>query len=226
VTPEHVWASRRLVTVVLPVVALAAVRATADGNTLGGRLGAWAARALVAVAIVVGAFGIRGVVGQPLQGGGRAFAAQVAEALPAGSTSVLVRPLDWLHLAAPLWLEHGRHVLVMREKSYPDYEKVLDGYLRSRGEAPVYVIAGEVVASDAPPVSPEVDAAELPGGLALEPVGTLEWDASFLEVTAEEAPEASISRRARIRLYRVADAAKGGRPGEAGSTTSEVEPRD
>lgn len=207
VSPEHVWASRRLVTVALPVLALAAARgAFPDG---WGHLGrAWVARGLVLGAVLLGAIGLRPVIGAPLQDGGHGFAAEVAADLPPSSTVVLVKPLDWLHLASALWLGEGRHALVMREEGYPRYDEVLADYLRLRvEEGPLFVLAGAVVGPRGGDDAARSELARLPGDLRLDFESTYEWRAPFLEVTSTRAPKNVIERRSILHLYRVRAAA-------------------
>ncbi len=201
VSPEHVWASRRLVTVALPVLALAATRG-AFGAPLGGRLGRLAGRVLVVVALVIGAWGIAPMVGVPFQSGAREFVADFAEDIPEGSTVVLVKPLDWLHLGSALWLGEGRHAIVLREEGYPGYDEALAQYLSSRARESLFVVAGAVVGPEGGDDEARGELARLPQGLRLERLSTYVWKARFLEVTHDRRPQHEIERRAFLHLYR------------------------
>ncbi len=201
VSPEHIWASRRLVTVALPVLALAAVRG-GFGAARWGRPGAYVARSLIVLAVLLGAVRLQPVVGVPFQAGGREFVADVAEDIPQGSTVVLVQPLDWLHLASALWLGEGRHAVVMRGEGYPGYDAVFEEFLLGRLDAPLYVVAGAVVGPAGGDDEARGELARLPDGVRLERLSTYVWTAPTLEVTHDRLPEATIERRAFLHVYR------------------------
>ncbi|MDG2307456.1 MAG: hypothetical protein P8R42_22945 [Candidatus Binatia bacterium] len=201
VSPEHIWASRRLVTVGLPVLALIAVRGAFRAEW-GGTVGAYAARSFVVVAILLGALGLRPVLGVPFQAGGYEFVADLAEDIPPSSTVVFVKPLDWLQIGSALWLGHGRHSLVMREEGYPGYDAALEKLLASRGEAPVFVVAGAVVGPQGGDDEAAAELARLPEGLRLERLSSYVWHAPTLEVTYDRPPEKKVNRRAFLHLYK------------------------
>ena len=201
VSPEQIWASRRLVSVALPVLALAAARG-AFATDAFGRVGAYAARALISVALLLGLLSVYPVVGVPWQAGGREFARDLAEDLPPDATVLLVKQLDWLHLASALWLGEGRHAVVMRESGVPKYEAVLDDYVSSLGGRPVYVLAGAVLGPDGGGHEMVEELDRLPDDLRLERVSSYSWLAPTLEVTSDRRPKERLERRAQMHLYR------------------------
>lgn len=201
VSPEHVWASRRLVTVALPVLSLAAVRG-AYGAALGGNVGRWVARAMIAIAVVVGIVRLQAVAGEPFQVDGHAFVADFAREIPADSTVILVKPLDWLHLASALWLGEERKTLVMREEGYPGYDEAFEQYLLGQMDRPVFVVAGAVVGPQGGDDEAQGELARLPDGIRLERLGTFVWKASTLEVTLDRLPREILEKRAFLHLYR------------------------
>lgn len=206
VSPEHVWASRRLVTVALPVLSLAAVRG-AFGSAFGGDLGRWVARALIVVAVVIGVVRLYPVVGVPFQGGGQTFVADFAEEIPPDSTVVLVKPLDWLHLASALWLGEGRRTIVMREEGYPGYDEAFERYLLTQLDRPMFVVAGAVVGPQGGDDEARGELARFPESIRLERLGTYVWKAPTLEVTLDRLPREQLERRAFLHLYRARRAA-------------------
>ncbi|HEY8515161.1 MAG TPA: hypothetical protein VIS07_06595 [Candidatus Binatia bacterium] len=229
VTDLQPWASRRLVTVVLPLVVLAAVRALAsdrararfdeqgEGTVHGSTtvtvppaagplvrpaLERRVAAALIALATVVAALRLAPVVGRELQSGGRALAARVAEALPDANRAyvILAQPLDWVHLAAALWLGEGPMTLVAREQ--PWFEGALHSFLAQPLDRPLYVLAGEVAPPGAAP-DPSAAVPPLPDALELEPIEDFAWRTSFLATATERRPSELEERSLAMRLYRV-----------------------
>lgn len=202
VSPEHIWASRRLVSVALPVLALAAARG-AWGSGFFGRGAAYAGRSLVAVAVLLGVLTVYPVLGVPWQAEGRRFVAELRDELPEDATVVLVKPLDWLHLASALWLGEGRHAVVMREPEVRGYDEVLARYLHSLGDRPLYVLAGAVLGPEGGDHERLEELARLPSDLRLERVSSHVWAAPTLEVTSDRRPRERVERRAQMHLYRV-----------------------
>jgi hypothetical protein len=209
VTAEQVWASRRLVTVVLPLIALAAARAAAgpSGVAAGGRT--LAARALVAVSVLLGVVSLAPTAGRTFQQGGADLAERIAARLPADALVVLARPLDWTHLAASLWLRHGRTTIVVRDR--PGFEAALGGLLEG-DERPRFLLAG--AASDTPDDPPlEVLRPPAPRGFELREVERFEWPTTMLETTQDRAPRERITRRTVAILYELQE--RGGVEGPA-----------
>lgn len=203
VSPEQIWAARRLVTVALPVLALLAVHGGLGHlGARGGRVRAYAARALVAVGILSGAVSLWPVLGVPFQAGGHEFVAEFAQEVPESSTVLLVRPLDWLQLGAALWLGEGRRSMVMREPGYPGYDAGLEDYLTRQLDAPLFVVAGAVVGADGGDHEVRGELARLPKSLRLERLSSHQWRATFLESTRDRPPRHTIERRAVLHLYR------------------------
>jgi hypothetical protein len=209
VTDQQPWASRRLVTVVLPVVVLAAVRALAREDGVGApslrprpALERFVAAGLVGLCVLLGSLRLAPVVGRDLQAGGHDLVARVAAAVPEpGSAYVIVaRPLDWVHLGAALWLGEGPMTLVAREQ--PWFAPALARFLATPHARRLYVLAGEVTtpgeerdpAASLPPLPPE---------LTLEPVATFDWRSSALESAVERRPREIEERSLRLGLYRV-----------------------
>jgi len=207
VTDVQPWASRRIVTVVLPVVVLAAVRALAWRR--GSEAPAWRVRpvlerrvavALVALTVVLGALRVGTVLARPLQDGGGELVARVAAAIPPSAYVVVAEPLGWVHLAAALWLGEGRTTLVAREQSW--FPPALARFLALDPEREVYVLSGAV----APP-GDEPDAGDfvplLPPELTLEPVTTLGWRTTMLEPSEARRPETIREASLALGLYRL-----------------------
>jgi hypothetical protein len=214
VTDHQPWASRRIVTVVLPIVVLAAVRALAAARDQ--RAGASAAAppgvplrpaterrvgaALLAVTVVLGAARIAPVLGRPLQQGGEELVARVGAAVPDSAYVLVAEPLGWVHVAAALWLGEGPATLVAR--SQPWFPPALARFLALRGEQPVYVLSGAVAPPGEAP-DPRRLLPPLPPELTLEPVTTFEWRTSMLESTVERRPETIGERSLALELYRL-----------------------
>lgn len=220
VTDLQPWASRRVVTVVLPVVVLAAVRALARSRDRAASEGAagdtstaaWSrprpaiersvATALVALTIVLAATRVAPLAGRAIQTDGAGFVAQVAAELPPSAYVVVAEPLAWTHLAAALWLGEGPTTLVAREQ--PWFPPALARFLALPDvrDRPLYVLAGAV---DVPGVPTEAQAVlpQLPDDLALEPVRTFEWTAPLLQATVERRPHEITERSLGATLYRL-----------------------
>lgn len=216
VTDVQPWASRRIVTVVLPVVVLAAVRALAWTPGAGADVRpVWGikppirvrpalerrlAAVLVALTVVLGALRVGPVLARPLQDGGQELAARVAAAIPPSAYVVVAEPLGWVHLAAALWLGEDRTTLVAREQ--PWFPPALAGFLARQGERPVYVLSGAVtVPGDE--TDPRDFVPRLPGDLALDPVTTFDWRTTLLEPTVDRRPEVIGERSVALELYRL-----------------------
>jgi len=203
VTPEQVWGSRRLVTVVLPLVALAAARSLSGR---GRSLSAWRPRVaagLVALAVALGAIGLRPVVFRRPQHGSAAFAREVDAALPADAAVLVAGPLDWLHLAPLLWRGGARDVIVARER--PGFveaaaRRLADDARRGR---PLFFLSGAMVEP-----GEAVDAGSLEGILpptwTIEPGRRFVFATRLLERTSDRAPEALVPRSAEITIHRLA----------------------
>lgn len=197
VTAEQIWASRRLVTIVLPLVALLAARAAAG---LPGRGSAWrtqVARFCVVVGVGLGILGLAPTAGRSLQAGGAELADRIAAALPEDALVVVAQPLDWTHVAAALWLEHGRTTLVVRE--HPDFDASL-GALLERDSRRHFALSGAVVE-----VGDDVDPALLqpivPPGYTAREVERFDWELEMLETTQDRAPRERLLRSAALVLY-------------------------
>jgi hypothetical protein len=199
VTLEQIWATRRLVVVVLPLLALAAGWAIARRDRPRSRARAAIGVGLVAAALVLGGMRLAPVFGKRLQAGGAAFARQVGAAVPRGSTLILAQPLDWLHIAPSLWLESGLTPIVAR--SQQSFVAALDDYLGNHATGEVYVLAGVVTTGDGA-VDPTAFRPPLPDGYTLEPVRTFTWSADVLERTTTAPPAALVKHRAEIALLR------------------------
>jgi hypothetical protein len=199
VTPEQIWASRRLVTVVLPVVALAAARAAAGAAGIRPDWRILAARGLVVAGVLYGIVGLAPAAGRALQAGGAQFASRIAAKVPEDALVVVADPLDWTHLAAALWLEHGRTSVVIRD--HPTFPAAFRALLEKEPR-PLYLVAGEVVDV---PLEPRIDAlgTTLPPGFALREIERFDWLASMLEVTQDHAPRERVQRRTAAVLYEI-----------------------
>jgi len=199
VTPEQIWASRRLVTIVLPLVALAAARAASGASE--ERVG-WrtiAARGFVAAGVVLGVVGLAPAAGRSLQSGGAELAQRIAAAVPEDALVVVADPLGWTHLAAALWLEHGRTTLVRRDQ--PSFEEPFRTFLESDPRRH-FLLAGEVVLA---PGEPRAESLRppMPPGFALREVDRFDWLVSMLETTEDRAPRERIARRTVAVLYEI-----------------------
>lgn len=210
VTDVQPWASRRIVTVVLPLVVLAAVRALAWRRGADDAR-AWRVRpaierrvaaALVVLTIVLGALRVGPVLARPLQDGGEELVARVAAAIPPSAYVVVAEPLGWVHLAAALWLGEGRTTLVAREQ--PWFPPALASFLARQGDRPVYVLSGAVTRTvDGAPADPGSVLPPLPPELRTERVATFDWRAPLLDATVARRPEGTSEHELTLGLYRV-----------------------
>lgn len=210
VTDLQPWASRRVVTVVLPVLVLAAVRALAPvraaaaarSGAVRGALERRVAAALVLVTIVLAVLRIEPVLGRRLQTGGDDLVRRVAAALPPSAYVILAEPLAWIHLAPALWLGDGPTTLVAREQDWftPALARFLE--VPAMRRRPLYVLSGGLATAEGP-VDARAVAPTLPDGFVLEQVATFAWPTTILEPTVERRP-GTIGRRAfDLVLYRV-----------------------
>ena len=212
VTDVQPWASRRVVTVVLPVLVLAAVRAlatpraAADGAAPGvsarSPLERRVAVALVLLTIVLGASRIAPVLGRRVQTGGTDLVHRVAAALPPSAYVILAEPLGWVHLAPALWLGEGPSTLVAREQEW--FTPALARFLEEPAmrDRPLYVLSGGVATADGP-VDAAAVAPRLPDGFTLEQVATFTWPTTLLEPTVARRPATIAPRTLDLVLYRV-----------------------
>jgi hypothetical protein len=219
VTDLQPWASRRVVTVVLPVLVLAAVRALAPLRAAGRArtlvtgddqppessrplLERRVAVALVCLTIVLGALRIAPLVGRPVQAGAEDLVRRVSAAVPPSSYVILGEPLAWVHLAPALWLEGGPTTLVAREQEW--FGPALARFLAvpAMQDRPLYVLSGSVAAPDAQ-VDPLAVAPPLPADFTLEQVETFRWPILMLEPTVERRPGQLATRTLDLALYRV-----------------------
>jgi hypothetical protein len=208
VTDLQPWASRRLVTVVLPVVVLAAVRALAPaGDADRGvrharpRRERVLAAGAVVLTIVLAAARVAPVFRRPIQAGGDALVRQIAGVLPPSAYVILAEPLGGAHLAAALWLGEGRTTLVAREQ--PWFPPALAQFLAlpEQRARPLYVLAGGMTAAGEPEPAPALP--PLPPGFQLEPVATFGWPTTLLEDSADSRPEVVREHSLTLALYRV-----------------------
>lgn len=212
VTDLQPWASRRVVTIVLPVLVLAAVRALApERAALGARTGLRRIRpqlerrlatAIVALTIVLAASRLTPVFARPIQAGGGALVRRIGAALPPSAYVILAEPLAGVHLAAALWLGEGRTTLVAREQ--PWFAPALARFLELPGtrERPLYVLAGALAAPGAEP-DPATLLPALPPGTPLERVASFRWPTTTLEPTLDRRPSALVAQSLALGLYRV-----------------------
>jgi hypothetical protein len=197
VTAEQIWASRRLVTIVLPLIALVAARAVAGppGKAAGWRT--QVARFCVVVSVGLGILGLAPTAGRSLQAGGAELADRVAAAIPDDSLVVVAKPLDWTHVAASLWLDHGKTTLVVRE--HPDFAASLTALL-DHDSRRHFALSGAVVEA-----GDEVDPALLqpimPDGYAAREIGRFDQELEMLEATQDRVPRERLLRRAMLVLY-------------------------
>src|SRR6185369_16302496 len=105
----------------------------------------------------------------------------------------------WTHLAAALWLEHGRTTLVRRD--HPGFEEPFRTFLESDPRRH-FLLAGEVVVF---PEEPSLESLRpaMPPGFSLREVDRFEWLASMLETTEDRAPRERITRRTVAVLYEI-----------------------
>lgn len=208
VTDQQPWASRRLVTVVLPVVVLAAVRALAADRSAGGVvararpvLERRVACAVVALALLLASARLAPVAGRSLQSGAGALASRIAGALPESAYVIVAQPLDWVHLGPALWLGEGRMTLVARAQ--PWFPPALARFLALEHDRPLYVLSGAVVSPDEAGVHPGAFLPPLPARFALEPVATFDWRGTLLESSVDRRPDTLEERALRLQLYRM-----------------------
>lgn len=204
VSDQQPWASRRLVTVVLPLLVLFAARALGGA---GGRTAAvrprserGVAAALVVVALAIGVQRLRPVAGRELQQGGAALVAKIASALPEPAYVIVAQPLDWVHLAPALWLGEGRTTLVARRQ--PWFPPALARFLALGHDRPIFVLGGAVAAPDVE-IEPRRTVPPLPAGTTLEAEASFSWTTERLQTTHEQRPERIVAERARLELYRL-----------------------
>lgn len=197
VSVEQIWASRRLVTVVLPLIALAAARGASGRAALVPGWVTQAARGMVAVGLLLGILSLAPAAGRTLQGGGSDLASRIAAALPEDAVVLVAEKLDWTHLAAALWLEHGRKSLVWRRN--PGFEEALARYLAASPQRPFLLAGGVVGAAD------ELASEELrpppPAGYGLREAGRFAAGSVMLEAPTDRAPRDRIARRTETVLY-------------------------
>ena len=137
VSVEQIWAARRLVVTVLPMLALMAVSALALRNRLVARLAGLA----IVLGVLWAAPGLSPLAGKSIQQGGQRLAAEIAETVPAEALLVVARPLDWTHLAAAIWVgEGGAATLVVREDEVEEHRPALRALLQRESE--VFYLAG------------------------------------------------------------------------------------
>lgn len=215
VTDVQPWASRRVVTVVLPIVVLAAVRALASGRDARDATVAagesprvverpyaerWVAAALVAVTVVLGALRIAPVLGRPLQAGGDDLVARIGAVVPDSAYVLVAEPLGGVHVAAALWLGEGPTTLVARTQ--PWFPPALARFLALDPAREVFVLSGAMAPPGEEPDA-RVFVPPLPGELTLEPVTTLDWRTTMLEPTEARRPETIREHDLVLGLYRV-----------------------
>ncbi len=207
VADEQIWAARRLVPVVLPLVVMLAVRGV-GGSWIDGRRprSAWRrglAPGLLLLAVFSAARMVWPVLGRPLQGGAADRVRELAAGLPQGALVLLARPLDWTHLAGALWLGEGRRSLVLREAGVAGHAAALQHYLATAPAAGVWAVTGAAGTAAAPASGDE--GLDLFAGLSLSAPSTVRrWPADFLEVTHGRRPRALVEREIALRLRRVA----------------------
>jgi hypothetical protein len=199
VSPEQIWGSRRLVTIVLPLIALAAARVVAAPSSPRTVRVDRLRRLLLGAAIVLGCVQLRHVVWHRVQAGGEVLRREIAAALPPASYVVLARSLDWFHLASALWLDGGPTTIL--PASYPEFPEALGVLLARRGDHDLFALAGGVAQAGATEVSFELP--PLPAGYSARPLQTFVWKPRLLESTEDAAPQVLVERRAMIKLFRV-----------------------
>ena len=216
VTDVQPWASRRVVTVVLPIVVLAAVRALAGRATRATRASRpravraprpcerWVAAALVAVTVVLGALRIAPVLGRPLQAGGDDLVARIGAAVPDSAYVLVAEPLGGVHVAAALWLGEGPTTLVARTQ--PWFPPALARFLALDPEREVYVLSGAV----APP-GEEPDRARLRAAAARRLSRSSRSRRSTGGRRCSSRPRSAVRRRSREHASRSASIASCGR---------------
>ena len=196
VSVEQIWASRRLVTTVLPLLALMAASALA----LRSRRAARVAGAFILVGVVVALPMLEPLAGRPLQRGASGLAAEIASAVPADALLLVARPLDWTHLAAAVWLgEGGPATLVVREEEVKEHPPALRKLLLR--EKQVYYLRGDFASEGSAPVT--MAEAELLRDWSLVPVR--EWKPRMRRLQPEnDAPPSRIQElRGHVQLFRL-----------------------
>jgi hypothetical protein len=196
---EQIWGARRLVTVVLPLVALASGWAIARRDRMRSRRMAGVGLALIALAVALGLRAIAPVAGRPIQAGGAVFARAIGDALPPQSKVVVAKPLDWLHLAPELWLA-GHEVVVARDTQL--FPAALAWWLRDEPERDVFALSGAVVAAGEP-VDARALLPGLPDGWTVHEVRSFRWPARTLERTTDRPPRTLLDLDTRVTLYRL-----------------------
>lgn len=192
VSPEQVWAARRLVPVVLPMLALMATAALVAKR----RLVVWAARLAIAVALLLAIPDLRLTMGAPLQAGGHDIAAEIAAAVPEDSLLVIDHRLDWSHLAAGIWLGEGApQTYMLREPGVEGHAAAARAMLEEEGSFHLLLGAFDASPGEALP--------QIFAGFELEPIAVFTLDQLMLEATFGRAPERLVTRKASVVLYRV-----------------------
>ncbi len=202
VTPEQVWGARRLVVVVLPLVALAAGWAIARRDRPRSATAARVGLALVAAAVVLGLAAIRPVLGRRLQHGSAAFARELDGALPPEAAVLVAPSLDWIHLAPVLWRSGRRDVLVARTwVGFPAAAARLLAVEEERGR-PLFLLSGAMVEPGASVPPGSLDGI-LPAGWTIEPVRGFSFGTRMLERTSDHAPAEVAPWAAELTLHRL-----------------------
>lgn len=202
VTPEQAWGSRRLVVVVLPLVALAAARAVARRPR---PFPGWLPRAggaLVAVSVLLGAAGLRQVALRRVQHGAAAFARELDAALPPNAAVLVAGTLDWFHLAPLLWRAGGRDVIVASGR--PGFAAAAArrlGHDATQGR-PLFLLSGAMVEPGEAVPPPAVDGI-LPPGWTVEPLRAFAFGTRLLERTSDRPPFALVPRASELSLGRL-----------------------
>jgi hypothetical protein len=200
VSIEQIWGSRRLVPVVLPLIALAAGRVMA-APTLRRRLRTdLVARLLLGVAFFVGLAQLRHVIWHRVQAGGQALVREIAAALPPSGYVVLAKPLDWLHLAPALWLGGGPTTIL--PASFDEFPAALGRVMERLPDDSLFALAGGVAPLD-PAAAPPDALPLLPAGYDATPVATFHWRTRMLETTEDRPPRALVEREATVKLLRL-----------------------
>src|SRR5262249_8328244 len=124
----------------------------------------------------------------------------IGESLPEHAKVVVAKPLDWLHVAPELWLEHGHEVVVARNAQL--FAPALDWFVQNEPERPVFGLAGEVVGAG-PPVHARASSPALPDGWNARRLRTYRWPAHVLERTSDRPPRALLEQEAQVTLFRL-----------------------
>lgn len=195
VSPEQIWASRRLVPVVLPMLALMAVYAFRSSS----RRVALGARACVLLAVLASLPAWSSLVGQSLQSGGAEVVRSIARAVPADSLLVLGRSLDSSHAAAAVWLgEGGARTYVLREDGIAGHQEAVRAMLAEEGS--FYLLLGTLEGNppDRVPVPPVFE------GWNFDEVGRFPVEFDVLEPVLGRVPSLIAPRRGKWILLRSA----------------------